>query len=193
MFELYAKYWENLSNWADDSVLKQQVTIIGIPFVIQFLVGSFFTLSDLGLISWMQRLKIQEKKKIPVDQKRIMDALKVFLKNLLIVYLLFYPVIIKITDLRGNVYDSNVPSLKDFIFNIIGIVLIEDVWFFSMHRLLHTKFFFENIHKIHHKWPQPTALSVFYVHPIEFILAIPVNIHIGYWITGNDFVTSLTA
>lgn len=48
----------------------------------------------------MQRLKIQEKKKIPVDQKRIMDALKVFLKNLLIVYLLFYPVIIKITDLR---------------------------------------------------------------------------------------------
>ena len=48
MLELYAKYWENLSNWADDSVLKQQVTIIGIPFVIQFLVGSFFTLSDLG-------------------------------------------------------------------------------------------------------------------------------------------------
>jgi len=34
------------------------------------------------------------------------------------------------------------------------------------------------------KWPQPTAISVFYMHPVEFIMAILINIHIGYWVTG---------
>ena len=48
----------------------------------------------------MTKFKIQEKKKIPFDKKRIMDALKVFLKNLFVYYLLFYPVIIKVTELR---------------------------------------------------------------------------------------------
>ena len=90
MFELYSKYWENISKWAGDSgwfsnkcsnldqsrdllalalfwlaksdillasfwknvsVLKQQVTIVGIPFIIQFIVGTFFTLSDLGKLN----------------------------------------------------------------------------------------------------------------------------------------------
>ena len=48
----------------------------------------------------MKKFKIQEKKKIPVDLNRMMDAQKVFLKNLFVFYLLFYPVIIKITELR---------------------------------------------------------------------------------------------
>ena len=34
------------------------------------------------------------------------------------------------------------------------------------------------------KWPQPTAISVFYMHPVEFIMAIIINIYIGYWVTG---------
>ena len=53
-----------------------------------------------------------------------------------------------------------------------------------MSRTLHTKVLYEKIHKFHHKWTQPTALSVFYMHPVEFILAIVVNIYIGYWVTG---------
>ena len=38
--------------------------------------------------------------------------------------------------------------------------------------------------KFFSKWPQPTAISVFYMHPIEFIMAIIINIYIGYWVTG---------
>ena len=34
------------------------------------------------------------------------------------------------------------------------------------------------------KWPQPTAISVFYMHPIEFVMAILINVYIGSWVTG---------
>ena len=48
MYDLYSQYWETLSKWAGDSIFKQQVTIVGIPFLIQFILGLFFTMSDLG-------------------------------------------------------------------------------------------------------------------------------------------------
>lgn len=84
---------------------------------------------------------------------------------------------------RGNVYDANVPPLSDFLI-IWPMILVEDTWFYLTHRMLHTKLFYEKIHKFHHKWVQPTALSVFYMHPFEFIMAIVINIYIGYWVTG---------
>ena len=87
-----------------------------------------------------------------------------------------------------------------FVIFIASMILVEDLWFYLTHRLLHTKMFYERIHKFHHQvsarlncrlkdflifqWPQPTAISVFYMHPIEFIMAIIINIYIGYWVTG---------
>ena len=52
---------------------------------------------------------------------------------------------------RGNAYDENVPPLMDFFFYIPCMILVEDLWFYLTHRMLHTKMFYEKIHKFHHK------------------------------------------
>ena len=54
MYELYSKYWRNQAEWAGDSPIKQQVTVVAIPLIIQLTLGTFFTLADLGKL-----LKIQ--------------------------------------------------------------------------------------------------------------------------------------
>ena len=57
----------------------------------------------------------------------------------------------KITEWRGNVYDSNVPEFYEFGI-IFGIILIEDLWFYTIHKSLHSsKYLYEKIHKFHHK------------------------------------------
>ena len=48
IFKLYVEYWKWMSNWAQNDLIKQQVTLLGIPFIIQILLGGFFTLTDLG-------------------------------------------------------------------------------------------------------------------------------------------------
>ena len=48
MYELYSKYWRHLAAWAGDSLIKQSVTVLGIPLIIQLTLGTFFTLADLG-------------------------------------------------------------------------------------------------------------------------------------------------
>ena len=184
-------------------------------------------MADSGYFQFMQRLKIQDKKKVPLEKERLDDAIWVFVRNLAM-GLLFSPLLVYITKLRfvrtvmfrffgvfflnfsaswngfrGNIYNDQVPPLIEFLI-IWPMILIEDLWFYIIHRnsldliimctsyimksnwfrTLHTKVLYERIHKFHHKWTQPTALSVFYMHPIEFFLAIVVNIYIGYWVTG---------
>ena len=50
-------------------------------------------------------------------------------------------------------------------------MIIEDFLFFFIHKLLHTKYLYKKIHKIHHEYYSPMPLTAFYSHPLEFILS----------------------
>jgi len=45
--------------------------------------------------------------------------------------------------------------------------LYEDIMFYYAHRLLHIPYLYEKVHKIHHRWTTPIAISAMYTHPFE--------------------------
>jgi methylsterol monooxygenase len=47
--------------------------------------------------------------------------------------------------------------------------LLEDTWFYFIHRLLHHGWFYKNIHKIHHEHNAPFGIAAEYAHPVENI------------------------
>jgi sterol desaturase/sphingolipid hydroxylase (fatty acid hydroxylase superfamily) len=52
-----------------------------------------------------------------------------------------------------------------------------DLYFYSMHRLLHTKWLHRKIHRFHHRSTSPTPLTAFAFHPVEgmlFNLFVPI-------------------
>lgn len=57
--------------------------------------------------------------------------------------------------------------------NLFGLpvaILTEEVLFYHLHELLHQPWFYQHIHKIHHRWIYPIGLAATYAHPVEHAL-----------------------
>lgn len=50
------------------------------------------------------------------------------------------------------------------------ILLIQDWYFYWMHRAVHTEPFYDRVHKAHHLSTNPSAFSAFAFHPLEAVL-----------------------
>jgi sterol desaturase/sphingolipid hydroxylase (fatty acid hydroxylase superfamily) len=51
------------------------------------------------------------------------------------------------------------------------VIIMEEILFFSIHKILHIPFFYKNIHKIHHRWNHPVGISATYAHPLEHLFS----------------------
>jgi len=101
------------------------------------------------------------------DWKMYKDtAIYVFLNQILITI----PVtIISVPLLKMSIHNITPYYLVPL--QIFGLVIIEDILFYTFHRMLHIKFIYKHIHSMHHKWNAPVALSSQYSHPIEQLFA----------------------
>jgi sterol desaturase/sphingolipid hydroxylase (fatty acid hydroxylase superfamily) len=68
--------------------------------------------------------------------------------------------------------------------SLVGLVLVNDVWFYGIHRLLHVPFFFRHIHAIHHKSVDVNPFSSYSFHFLEAFL-------LSAWFIAAAFVVPL--
>ena len=119
------------------------------------------------------KYKLLNNKKIQtrnISYETFLSRLPLFTFNVLV--LIFFNVI--------GIYFFEEYFIRDFIsapwmiLEILFVLLIDDLFFYFLHRGMHqNKYIYKKIHKIHHRANTPIPLEYIYVHPLEWMSGIP--------------------
>jgi sterol desaturase/sphingolipid hydroxylase (fatty acid hydroxylase superfamily) len=131
-------------------------------------------------LKWMKKFKIQAampgKKQMRHELLFSFSTILIFSVILIAAYVLYingYTTIY--TDIRQYGYGY-------FFISLIIMIVFHDTYFYWVHRLLHTRWFLKNIHKVHHRSANPTPLAANSFHPLEaVILGLIVFPLITFW------------
>ena len=74
-------------------------------------------------------------------------------------------------------------------FKIFLCYIFSDILFYTSHKIFHFKFFYKHIHKQHHEWIMPSAISATYAHPIEHLISNIGAVYIPLVITNAHLYT----
>ncbi len=152
--------------------VTELIVITLILFYSSNLFGVLYSLVVLKT-SIFTKYRIQTK---PYKKGIFKDRLPLYLLNMLIltafgvsgVYLLF------------PFFDTGLPNIWVLIGQVVFVFIIDDVWFYFVHRYMHrNKYLLKKIHSIHHRAHTPFPLEYLYVHPLEWMMGV-VGTFIGY-------------
>ena len=170
-------FWSRSWNRVIDVIGEDyfNVYVIGttvFSFAVYWIFGGVFTLMDLTLNPKnLRKYKVQPNTNEPVDKTKLKDAIKIILFNQIVVgipvaFAGYY--VKKLKGFKENFRE--VPSFETTLVHLLVCILVDEIGFYYSHRLFHYKFFYKHIHKKHHLWQSPIAITATYCHPVEHIL-----------------------
>ncbi|OAY69568.1 Methylsterol monooxygenase 1-1 [Ananas comosus] len=129
-------------------------------------------LLELRLPSAIDAYKLQPKTRLSAASfaKCYWDVMRVFILVVGPLQLVSYPTI-KLVGIRTGL---PLPTAGEMVAQLVVYFLIEDYGNYWIHRLLHGKWGYEKIHRVHHEFTAPIGFAAPYAHWAEvLILGIP--------------------
>lgn len=74
---------------------------------------------------------------------------------------------------------------------LVAMGLLTELFFFSGHRWLHTKWLYRHVHRVHHRFRAPSAWSAQYAHPFEYAIGNVLPLGLPMILVAPDLLTIL--
>ena len=134
---------------------------------------AYFLISAPGFlfqfIPAMRGMKIQKER--PETWGNQWKCLKLILFSHFFIQLPMISSTFTFTEILGIPYEyERIPAWYILCGKAFICMLIEDVWHYFFHRLLHHGALYKHIHKIHHNFQAPFGMAAEYAHPIETVV-----------------------
>ncbi|KAG8231541.1 hypothetical protein J437_LFUL008082 [Ladona fulva] len=138
----------------------------------------------------LRRYKIQPGTNEPVESKKLMKVILTVLFNQIVVGLPFAYVSLWLMTYRGLQPIRELPTFHWVLFEMAILILVEEIGFYYSHRFLHNRYLYRVIHKKHHEWTAPIAVTAVYCHPIEHIFSNLLPPFLGVLLMGSHVATA---
>ena len=90
------------------------------------------------------------------------------INNIFINVFIYLPLSLYIT-LTIQPIESNFHSIYFEAFHIFLNIVFGEIWFYTLHRIMHSKYFYK-YHKMHHEMKETLGLFALYAHPFDAII-----------------------
>lgn len=130
-------------------------------FAVYWIFGGMFTLMDLTLTPRaLRRYKVQPQTNEPLDKRVLFSAIKTIVFNQIFVGIPLACIGYYLKKLKG--FPENfreVPSFERVLVDLAVCILVDEIGFYYSHRLCHQSFLYKHVHKQHHLWQSPIAIT----------------------------------
>ncbi|PRD21362.1 UNVERIFIED_CONTAM: Fatty acid hydroxylase domain-containing protein 2 [Trichonephila clavipes] len=86
---------------------------------------------------------------------------------------------------RGYDSGKTLPSFQRLLFEIIIHTIMNETLFYYTHRIMHHPSIYKYVHKCHHEWTAPIAITAIYCHPLEHIFGNVFSLLPSFLILGS--------
>ncbi|EFA01901.1 fatty acid hydroxylase domain-containing protein 2 isoform X1 [Tribolium castaneum] len=162
-----------------------------LTFGVYWLFGGIYTILDMtNKPAALRRYKIQPGTNEPVDNKKLLHVIWCVIFNQIIVGLPSTILMYWIMSWRGFPPLRELPTFHWVLYELAVHILVEEAAFYYSHRLLHHRSLYKIIHKQHHEWTAPIAVTAIYSHPIEHLFSNLIPPFLGVFIMGSHVATA---
>lgn len=184
--------WDQiLDTMGEDPYMLWVYGTLAVNIAVYWMVGALYTIWDVtNKPGAIMRYKIQPGMNEPVNTKRLLKVIGWVLFNQIVVTFLMSVMSYRAMQWRGYPSIRELPTFHWVLFEIAVLILVEEIGFYYSHRALHSKFVYKYIHKKHHEWTAPIAVTAIYAHPIEHIFSNLVPVFAGLFIMGSHIATA---
>ncbi|XP_055693628.1 fatty acid hydroxylase domain-containing protein 2-like [Lutzomyia longipalpis] len=159
--------------------------------VLYWTVGGLYLLMDItNRPAFLRKYKIQPGTNEPVDGEKLRKLVRTVLFNQFCIGITMAILNWHLTRDRFNGNVEIVPSAARIFLDIVVCILLNEIGFYYSHRLLHHRILYKIIHKKHHEWTAPIAISAMYCHPIEHMFSNLVPPFLGLYVMRSHPLTA---
>ncbi|GFG34542.1 hypothetical protein Cfor_11895 [Coptotermes formosanus] len=160
-----------------------------LTLAVYWIIGGMYTIMDItNKPAALRRYKIQPGTNEPVDPKRLMKARWVLFNQTVVTIPLAHSSY-QMMMWRGSPPLRELPAFHWALVELAVNIIMVEIGFYYAHRLLHNAYLYRFIHKRHHEWTAPIAVTAAYCHPVEHIFANVLPLFLGPLIMGSHVAT----
>lgn len=125
-----------------------------------------------------------------MDRQRLMQVIRSVLINQFLVGIPLTLLSYRAMSARGFAPIRELPTFHYVLLELAIFIIVEEIGFYYSHRLLHHRLVYRYIHKKHHEWTSPVAVTAIYCHPVEHIFSNLLPPFLGVLIMRSHIATS---